>query len=288
MDEIIRATARNNEVLVLACTSTDTVQTAVYNHHAGDVAAAALGRALSIGAMMGTLMKNDTDRMTLTIKGGGPIGRIVVTAKPNGEVKGYVDHPSIVLPLKANGKLDVASAVGTNGTVRVIRDTGLKEPYIGEVEIQTGEIGEDMAYYFGTSEQIPSVVGLGVLVTGNNTVEVSGGFLIQLLPFAKEETISYIEDRLTKIKSVTDLLMDNYSAEALISAFFENDYKVMQKTPLAFNCDCSKERLERVMISLGKDELNDIIAENKPVDIQCSFCKSNYRFEIDEIRKLLK
>lgn len=285
-DKIVRAMTLNNEVLVIACTSKYTVQEAVFHHRASDVASAALGRTLTIGAMMASQLKNREDKLTLSIKGDGPLGEIVVTASNNGKIKGYVSHPNVVLPTK-NGKLDVATAVG-KGRLRVIKDTGLKEPYIGDVELKSGEIAEDMAYYFGMSEQIPSAVGLGVLVNGENNIEVAGGFLIQLLPFASEESIDKVEGAISKIKSVTDILKNKNEPEAVIRELFGDSYTIMEERSLEFACDCNREKLDKVMISLGKEELNDIISEGKAFEVQCSFCKKNYRFEIKDIKQLLE
>ena len=285
-DKIVRAMTLNNEVLVIACTSKYTVQEAVFHHRASDVASAALGRTLTIGAMMASQLKNREDKLTLSIKGDGPLGEIVVTASNNGKIKGYVSHPNVVLPTK-NGKLDVAAAVG-KGRLRVIKDTGLKEPYIGDVELKSGEIAEDMAYYFGMSEQIPSAVGLGVLVNGENNIEVAGGFLIQLLPFASEESIDKVEGAISKIKSVTDILKNKNEPEAVIRELFGDSYTIMEEKSLEFACDCNREKLDKVMISLGNKELNDIISEGKAVEVQCSFCKKNYRFEIKDIKQLLE
>lgn len=285
-DKIVRAMTLNNEVLVIACTSKYTVQEAVFHHRASDVASAALGRTLTIGAMMASQLKNREDKLTLSIKADGPLGEIVVTASNNGKIKGYVSHPNVVLPTK-NGKLDVAAAVG-KGRLRVIKDTGLKEPYIGDVELKSGEIAEDMAYYFGMSEQIPSAVGLGVLVNGENNIEVAGGFLIQLLPFASEESIDKVEGAISKIKSVTDILKNKNEPEAVIRELFGDSYTIMEEKSLEFACDCNREKLDKVMISLGNKELNDIISEGKAVEVQCSFCKKNYRFEIKDIKQLLE
>lgn len=285
-DKIIRAIAWNHEVLVLACTSRDTVQTAVNCHHISDVASAALGRTLSIGSMMALQLKNEKDKLTLSVRGDGPLGEIVVTAGNNGRIKGYVGQPNVILPTR-NGKLDVSAAVG-KGRLRVIKDTGLKEPYIGDVELQTGEIAEDMAYYFAMSEQIPSAVGLGVLVSKENTIEVSGGFLIQLLPFASEETVDKVEKAVADIKSVTDILKKENTPEAFIKALCGEEYEVLEERSLEFACDCNKERLDKVMISLGKKELNDIISEAKPVSVECSFCRKKYTFEVKDIEQLLQ
>lgn len=285
-DKIIRAIAWNHEVLVLACTSRDTVQTAVNCHHTSDVASAALGRTLSIGSMMALQLKNEKDKLTLSVRGDGPLGEIVVTAGNNGRIKGYVGQPNVILPTR-NGKLDVSAAVG-KGRLRVIKDTGLKEPYIGDVELQTGEIAEDMAYYFAMSEQIPSAVGLGVLVSKENTIEVSGGFLIQLLPFASEETVDKVEKAVADIKSVTDILKKENTPEAFIKALCGEEYEVLEERSLEFACDCNKERLDKVMISLGKKELNDIISEAKPVSVECSFCRKKYTFEVKDIEQLLQ
>lgn len=285
-DQIIKAIAWNNEAVILACTSKDTVQTAVDHHHASDVASAALGRALSIGCMMGSQLKNANDRLTLSIRGDGPLAEIVVTAGNNGKIKGYVGNPNVLLPVK-NGKLDVGSAVG-KGRLRVIKDTGLKEPYIGDVELQTGEIAEDMAYYFAMSEQIPSAVGLGVSVSEENTIDAAGGFLIQLLPFASDETIDRVEKAVSNITSVTDILKEKNTPTAIIRALCKDEYEVMEKKDLEFFCDCNRERLNRVMISLGKEELADIVEKAEPVKVECSFCRKNYTFEIEDVKNLLK
>lgn len=285
-DKIIRAMTLNNEVLVSVCTTKETVSKAVELHHTSDVASAALGRALSIGGMMALQLKNKDDKLTLSVKGNGPLGEIVVTAGNNGKIKGYVGNPDVILPVK-NGKLDVGSAVG-EGRLRVIRDTGLKEPYIGDVELQTGEIGEDMAYYFAMSEQIPSAVGLGVSVSGENRIEEAGGFLIQLLPFASEETIEAVEQAVSNIHSVTDILKKENTPEALLRALFGTEYEVLEERSVEFFCDCNRERLNKVMISLGEAELRDIISKEEPVEVQCSFCRANYVFEIDDVEGLLK
>ncbi len=285
-NRIIRATACNNEILVIACTSCEAVNTAVEFHNLSDVAAAALGRTATMAAMMATAMKNKDDKLSISINGDGPLGQIVVSADSKGLVKGYVDNPDLTLPLTSANKLNVGAAVG-KGKLRVIKGNSVSEPYIGEVELQSGEIGDDFAYYFGISEQIPSAVGLGVLIEDKNTVKVAGGFLIQLLPFASEETIEKVEETVKKIPSVTDILKKDNTPNALLKALFNDDIKIMEEKTFRFDCDCSRKRLENVLISLGKNELEDIINSKKPVDIQCHFCNTNYHFEVDEVERLL-
>lgn len=286
MNKIIRATVCNNEALVIACTSNDAVTQAIKYHNLSDVAAAAVGRTATIAAMMATGMKNDDDKLTITINGDGPLGQIVVSADSKGLVKAYVDHSDVHLPLTEKHKLNVGRAVG-KGKLRVIKGNSVSEPYIGEVELQTGEIGDDFAYYFGISEQIPSAVGLGVLVEEENTVNVAGGFLIQLLPFASDETIDKVEKAVKGILSVTDILKNDNSPEALIQALFNEDIKIMEEKTFTLGCDCNRKRLEKVLVSLGEKELIDIINSKKPVDIQCHFCNTSYHFEIAEVQRLL-
>lgn len=285
-NKIIRATACNNEVLVITCTSNEAVKTAVEFHNLSDVAAAALGRTCTIAAMMATGLKNEDDKLTISINGDGPLGQIVVSADSKGFVKGYVDNPDIILPLNTAQKLNVGAAVG-KGKLRVIKGSFAREPYIGEVELQSGEIGDDFAYYFGISEQIPSAVGLGVFVEKENTVNIAGGFLVQLLPFASEETLAKVEAAVKNIPSVTDILKNDNTPNALLKALFDDDIKIMEERTFKFGCDCSRKRLENVLISLGENELKDIINSKKPVDIRCHFCSTDYHFEIDEVEKLL-
>ena len=247
-DYVVRAVAAGGEVRAFACTTKNLVEEARLHHDSLPVATAALGRLLSAGSMMGLMMKGENDRLTLQIKGDGPIGGLIVTADSKARVKGYVYNPDVELPLKSEGKLDVGAAVGS-GELTVIRDMGLKEPYVGRTNLITGEIAEDLTYYFASSEQVPSVVALGVLVDRDYSVKRAGGFIIQLMPGASDET---------------------------------------DKTETSFYCDCNKERVEQVLISIGEKELTSLYEEDKPVEVCCQFCGKKYEFSTEEIGNLLK
>ena len=288
MDYMIRGTAADDMVRVFAVTTRDTVERARQIHNTSPVATAALGRLLSAGAMMGPMMKGDKDLMTLRIKGDGPIGGITVTADSKGNVKGYPENPNVLIHAKPNGKLDVSGAIG-KGYLTVIRDLGLKEPYVGQVELVSGEIAEDMTYYFTTSEQIPSSVGLGVLLDKANFVKQAGGFIVQLMPGVKDEIISVIENNLSGIKSVTSMLDSGMTPED-IAAFLMNglDFKILEKTPVGFNCGCSRERMAKAVISLGEKEIQEMIDDGEPIELNCQFCKGSYEFSVDELKEMLK
>ena len=288
MDYMIRGTAADDMVRVFAVTTRDTVERARQIHNTSPVATAALGRLLSAGAMMGPMMKGDKDLMTLRIKGDGPIGGITVTADSKGNVKGYPENPNVLIHAKPNGKLDVSGAIG-KGYLTVIRDLGLKEPYVGQVELVSGEIAEDMTYYFTTSEQIPSSVGLGVLLDKANFVKQAGGFIVQLMPGVKDEIISVIENNLSGINSVTSMLDSGMTPED-IAAFLMNglDFKILEKTPVGFNCGCSRERMAKAVISLGEKEIQEMIDDGEPIELNCQFCKGSYEFSVDELKEMLK
>ena len=288
MDYMIRGTAADDMVRVFAVTTRDTVEKARQIHNTSPVATAALGRLLSAGSMMGPMMKGDKDLMTLRIKGDGPIGGITVTADSKGNVKGYPENPNVLIHAKPNGKLDVSGAIG-KGYLTVIRDLGLKEPYVGQVELVSGEIAEDMTYYFTTSEQIPSSVGLGVLLDKANFVKQAGGFIVQLMPGVKDEIISVIEKNLSGIKSVTSMLDSGMTPED-IAAFLMNglDFKILEKTPVGFNCGCSRERMAKAVISLGEKEIQEMIDDGEPIELNCQFCKGSYEFSVDELKEMLK
>ena len=288
MDYMIRGTAADDMVRVFAVTTKDTVEKARQIHNTSPVATAALGRLLSAGSMMGPMMKGDKDLMTLRIKGDGPIGGITVTADSKGNVKGYPENPNVLIHAKPNGKLDVSGAIG-KGYLTVIRDLGLKEPYVGQVELVSGEIAEDMTYYFTTSEQIPSSVGLGVLLDKANFVKQAGGFIVQLMPGVKDEIISVIEKNLSGIKSVTSMLDSGMTPED-IAAFLMNglDFKILEKTPVGFNCGCSRERMAKAVISLGEKEIQEMIDDGEPIELNCQFCKGSYEFSVDELKEMLK
>ena len=287
-DYIIRATAANDQIRAFAAVTTEMVETAREHHNTSPVATAALGRLLTAGAMMGSMMKGEKDVLTLQIKAGGPLQGITVTADSQGNVKGYVGNPDVCIPANSKGKLDVAGAVGP-GFLTVIKDMGLKEPYSGQVMLQTCEIAEDLTYYFATSEQVPSAVGLGVLMNKNNTVRQAGGFIVQLMPFAEEEVISRLEQNVQKINSVTNLLEEGHTPESLLEKVLEGfDVQINEKMDTRFHCNCSKERVAKALISIGRKELNEMIQEGKPIEMNCHFCNTNYNFTVEELREILR
>lgn len=287
-DYIIRAIAANDQIRAFAAVTTETVEEARKDHNTSPVATAALGRLLTAGAMMGTMMKGDKDILTLQIKAGGPLEGITVTADSQGRVKGYVGNPNVCIPANSKGKLDVAGAVGV-GFMNVIKDMGLKEPYVGQVALQTSEIAEDLTYYFATSEQVPSAVGLGVLMNKDNTVRQAGGFIVQLMPFAEESTIAKLEENVQKITSVTSLLEEGHTPESLLEKVLDGfDMEINEKIPTEFYCNCSRERVEKALISIGRKELNEMIQEGKPIEMNCHFCNHNYEFTVEELKEILR
>ena len=287
-DYIVRAIAANDQIRAFAAVTTETVETARQDHNTSPVATAALGRLLTAGAMMGTMMKGEKDILTLQIKAGGPLEGITVTADSKGRVKGYVGNPNVCIPANSQGKLDVAGAVGI-GFMNVIKDMGLKEPYVGQVALQTSEIAEDLTYYFATSEQVPSAVGLGVLMNKDNTVRQAGGFIVQLMPFAEESTIAKLEENVQKITSVTNLLEEGHTPESLLDKVLEGfDVEINEKIPTKFYCNCSRERVEKALISIGRKELNEMIQEGKPIELNCHFCNHNYEFTVEELKEILR
>lgn len=285
-DYIVRATAAGNQIRAFAATTRDLVEEARRAHNTSPVATAALGRLLTAGAMMGVMMKGDRDLLTLQIKAGGPINGITVTADAKGNVKGYVGNPSVMLPANKKGKLDVAGAVGV-GLLNVIKDLGLKEPYSGQTILQTSEIAEDLTYYFATSEQVPSSVGLGVLMEKNNTVKQAGGFIIQLMPFADEAVIRRLEQNLSNVTSVTGLLEKGYTPEAILETLLEGmEIEYNDRISTRFYCNCCKERVAKALISVGRKELKEMIDEGKEVELNCHFCNNNYIFDVEELKEL--
>ena len=287
-DYIVRAIAANDQIRAFAAVTTETVETARQDHNTSPVATAALGRLLTAGAMMGTMMKGEKDILTLQIKAGGPLEGITVTADSKGRVKGYVGNPNVCIPANSKGKLDVAGAVGI-GFMNVIKDMGLKEPYVGQVALQTSEIAEDLTYYFATSEQVPSAVGLGVLMNKDNTVRQAGVFIVQLMPFAEESTIAKLEENVQKITSVTNLLEEGHTPESLLDKVLEGfDVEINEKIPTKFYCNCSRERVEKALISIGRKELNEMIQEGKPIELNCHFCNHNYEFTVEELKEILR
>lgn len=286
-DYIVRATAAGGQVRAFAATTKGLVEEAKERHNMSPIATVALGRLLTGGAMMGTMMKNDADILTVQIKGNGPIGSMTVTANPKGEVKGFVGNPQVMLPLK-DGKLDIADAVGI-GVLSVIKDIGLKEPYVGDTILITSEIADDLTYYFATSEQVPSSVGLGVLMNKDNTVREAGGFIIQLMPNASDEFIDQLENRIKEIKSVTEMLEHGMTPEEILEHIFEGmDLQILDTIPTEFYCNCSKERVSAAVISVGKQELQKMIDDGEPIEVNCHFCNSHYKFSIDELKDMLE
>lgn len=288
-DYMVRAIAGNAQIRAFAATARNTVETARQAHDLSPVATAALGRTLIGGAMMGAMLKGEKDVLTLQIKGDGPIGQITVTADSKGIVKGYVQNPSVMLPPNGAGKLDVGGAVGY-GILQVIKDMGLKDPYCGQTVLQTGEIAEDLTYYFASSEQVPSSVGLGVLMDKDlANVRQAGGFIIQLMPFAEDSVIEQLEKNLTQIPSVTTMLDDGLTPKQMLEKVLEGmDVEFTDTLPIEFKCNCSKERVEKALISVGEKDLKEMIADGKPIEVNCHFCSKNYTFSIDELETLLK
>lgn len=287
-DYIVRAMAAGRQIRAFAAVTTETVETARKNHNTSPVATAALGRLLTGGAMMGVMMKGEKDILTLQIHAGGPLNGITVTADSMGRVKGYVGNPNVCIPANAKGKLDVAGAVGV-GFMNVIKDMGLKEPYMGQVALQTSEIAEDLTYYFATSEQVPSAVGLGVLMNKDNTVRQAGGFIVQLMPFAEESVVARLEENVQKITSVTSLLEEGHTPESLLERVLEGfDVEINDTVPTEFYCNCSKERVEKALISIGRKDLNELIQEGKDVEMNCHFCNTNYVFSVEELKEILR
>ena len=287
-DYMVRATAGDAQIRAFACTTRNLVEAARKAHNTSPVMSAALGRLLTAGAMMGSMLKGEKDLLTLQIKGDGPGSGVTVTADANGNVKGYVDVPGVILPANANGKLDVGGAMG-NGYLQVIKDMGLKEPYVGKIELQTGEIAEDLTYYFAASEQVPSGVGLGVFMERDNTVKQAGGFIIQLMPFASEEAISRLEENLSKVASVTKMLEEGKTPEQMLEILLEGfDLEFVDKMPLQFFCNCTKSRVEKALISVGKKELQGMIDDGETIEVNCHFCNTNYEFTVDELKVMYK
>ena len=287
-DYIIRATAAEGQIRVFAATTRDLVEYARSAHNTIPVATAALGRLLTAGAMMGIMMKGEKDLLTLKIEGDGPIGGLTVTADSKGNVKGYAFHPEVMLPPNAKGKLDVGGALGI-GVLSVIKDIGLKDPYVGQTILVTSEIAEDLTYYFATSEQTPSSVALGVLMERDNTVKQAGGFILQMMPGASEEVISALEKRLGEITSITALLDAGNTPEMILEHILGDfGLEILDKLPTAFSCNCSEERIEKALISVGKQELQSMIEDGKTIEVNCHFCNKHYPVTVERLKELLE
>lgn len=285
-DYMVRATAANAQIRAFAITSKDTVEHARRAHNLSPVVTAALGRLMTGGVMMGSMLKGEGDMLTLQIGGAGPVHGLTVTADSRGSVKGYADNPQAIMPPNSVGKLDVGGVIGA-GVLTVIKDMGLKEPYSSTIELTTGEIGDDLTYYFAASEQIPSSVALGVLMEKNNTVKQAGGFIIQLMPFTSEETIAKLEEKLTYVSPVTTLLEEGNTPEQILEMILgDMGLEITDTMPVRFYCSCSKERVEKVLLSLGKKELQSLIDEGQDVELNCHFCNTNYVFTVEELQNI--
>lgn len=286
-DTIIRGMAANNQVRFFSAYTREVVEAARSIHNTSPVATAALGRLLTGGAIMGSMCKNDSDVLTLQIQCSGPIGGLTVTSNAKAQVKGYANNPKVMLPPSEKGKLDVGKAVDL-GVLSVIKDIGLKEPYIGQSNLVSGEIAEDLTYYFATSEQIPTSVALGVLMEKDNTVKHAGGFIIQLMPFAEESLISDLEIRLKAFSSITSLLDKGMTPEDIIRKLFDGyDIVINESITPHYQCDCSKERVYKAVMSIGKNDIEEMIADNKPIEVSCHFCNKNYIFEVNDLKSML-
>lgn len=287
-DYIVRATAADAQIRAFAATTREMVEEARERHNTSPVVTAALGRLMSAAGMMGTMLKGEKDLLTLQVHGSGPMKGMTVTADAAANVKGYAFEPQVILPANAVGKLDVAGAVG-NGFLNVIKDMGLKEPYVGQTVLQTGEIAEDLTYYFATSEQVPSSVGLGVLMEKNNTVKQAGGFIIQLMPFAEESVVARLEKNLSDITSVTAMLDAGLTPEQMLEKLTDGlGLEIVDTIPTRFYCNCDKNRVEKAVISIGRKEIEKMIAEDKDTEVNCHFCNTNYRFSVDELKEMIK
>lgn len=285
-DYIVRATAADDAIRAFAITSRDMVEEGKNRHNTSPVVTAALGRMLSAGAIMGVMMKGEDDMLTLQIQGNGPMKGITVTADSKGNVKGFPNVADVMLPPNKDGKLDVGGAIDL-GIMRVIKDMGLKEPYVGTVPLQTGEIAEDLTYYFATSEQVPSSVGLGVLMNKDNTVAQAGGFIIQLMPFTSDEIIEKLEENIKNLPSVTTMLSDGKTPEQILETVLNGfEVTVHETIPTRFLCDCSSERVERSLRSLGEEDMKEIMAEGKPIEVKCQFCNKAYTYTVDELKEI--
>lgn len=286
-DYLVRATAADAQIRAFAATTKDLTEFAKKAHNTSPVMTAALGRLMTGAVMMGAMMKNDTDVTTLQMRGIGPAKGITSSANGKGQVNGYCMNPDVMLPPNALGKLDVGGAIG-EGYLRVIKDLGLKEPYVGTIELQTGEIAEDLTYYFATSEQTPSSVGLGVLMNKDNTVKQAGGFIIQLMPFVTDEVLDKLEEKLKTIKSVTQILDEGNTPEQMLELILGDlGLEITDTMPCEFYCNCDKDRVEKALISLGQDELDDMIKEGKDVEIKCQICNKAYNFTVDDLKKTI-
>lgn len=290
MDEIIRAITSDGYLKAYVINSTETIRDAQGLHGTGKVASAALGRALTAALILANDMKNETDRVSVQFRSEGPIGNVVAEANGQNRVKGFVSNPDVVLPLREDGKLDVGGALGHKGSLTIVRDIGLKEPYVGTVELISGEIAEDISYYYMQSEQIPTVLGLGVLVAQNFAILSAGGFMIQLLPGAPDSIVDKVEENVKALpKSISALIADGKNATEILGMLLKGfDYQILSKKEPSYRCDCSRYRVETALISLGKTELEKMIEEEDTTEVSCHYCNKKYHFSKEDLEMLLR
>lgn len=287
-DYIIRGTAAGGQIRCFAATTREMVEYARGCHDTSPVVTAALGRTLTAASMMGSMQKGEKDVLTIQLRGDGPMRGITVTAGSDSYVKGYALNPEVIIHAKPNGKLDVSGAIG-KGYLNVIKDMGLKEPYNGRVDLVSGEIAEDLTYYFASSEQVPSSVGLGVLMNKDNTVKCAGGFIIQLMPFADDAVVTQLEANLQFVSGVTTMLDEGLSPEDILRRILEPmELEILDTIPTGFRCDCSKDRVSGVLASLGAKDLQGMIDDGESIEVKCQFCNSAYNFSVEELRAILK
>lgn len=286
-DSLLKALAYNDEVRIYVINATEMVEEARQLHDSWSVATAALGRSMIGTTLIGATLKNEQDKLTMRLQGNGPIGGVVVDANMHGQTKAYIQNPHVSLDLNDQGKLDVKGAVGTEGSLSITKDQGLKQPFVGQISLVSGELAEDFTYYMAVSEQTPSSFGLSVLVNPDESVQVAGGFMIQVLPDVSEETLDQIEEMLKNLPQVSNILNEADSLELLLKELAgEDNYRILEEIPVSFKCDCSKERFADAIISLGKKEIQDMIDEDHGAEAVCHFCRSKYQFTEAELEDL--
>lgn len=287
MDSLVKALAYNDEIRIYAINATEMIEKARKTHDSWSAATAVLGRTMIASTMLGATLKNPKDKLTVRVQGDGPVGTIVVDANMYGENRGYIQNPHVALELNKAGKIDVGGAVGSNGFLTITKDQGLKTPFVGQVPLVSGELGEDFTYYMTVSEQTPSSFGLSVLINPDESVKVAGGFMIQVLPDVSEETIAQLEKSLAEIKGVSTILTESNSLDNLLEELVGKDnYRIIEEMPVSFKCDCSKERFADAIISLGRDEIQKMIEEDHGAEAECHFCRKKYDYSVDELEKL--
>lgn len=287
-DYVLRGMAADGQILAFAAVTSEMVEEARRRHGTTPVATAALGRTMTAAAMMACQLKGKRETLTIQIEGSGPIGKIIATADGDGAVRGYVSHPKVDLPPKEKGKLDVGAAVGI-GVMNIVKDLGLKEPYVGSTHLVSSEIAEDLAYYFTASEQIPSAVALGVLVNKDETVWTAGGYIFQMMPGASDEIAEKLQDKVTHFPQISKYLAEGHTPEELLEDMLgEFDYHTLDKVDIGFQCNCTRERVSAALMSIGEKDLQELIDEGETIEMSCHFCNEKYHFSVDEMKDLLE